>query len=96
MKFKNVETKLQLVENEYANYAKLLLFLYRQVSSEGLTLAQIKTDMKTMDILEENINTTEFDLPDESKESIKKIVNKSVWPIRHKDLVAFSEYIDSL
>ena len=96
MKFVNKTTELKLVENEYANYAKLLLFLYKQISSEGLTLAQIKTDIKTMDALEANIEAPEIELPDESKDSIKKMVAKSIWPIRHKDLVEFYDYVDSL
>lgn len=49
-----------------------------------------------MDVLEENIEVESFDLPSESIESIKKIVNKSVWPIRHKDLITFYDYINSL
>lgn len=96
MKLKNVKTELKLVKDEYANYAQLLLFLYNQVSSEGLSLAQIKTDLKVMTSLEDNLNEDEIEMPDECKESIKKIVAKSIWPIRHKDLVAFSDYIENL
>ena len=96
MKFENRNTELRLVENEDANYAKLLLFFYRQASPEGLSLGQMKKDMELMDVLEENIEVESFDLPSESIESIKKIVNKSVWPIRHKDLITFYDYINSL
>lgn len=96
MKFENRNTELKIVANENANYAELLLFLYKQSSLEGLTLNQIREDMKVMDVLTENLNIEEFEITSEAVESIKKIVSKSVWPIRHVDLVTFADYIDSL
>lgn len=96
MKFENRNTELKIVANENANYAELVLFLYKQSSPEGLTLNQIRTDMKIMDVLEENLHNEEFEISSEAVKSIKSIVSKSVWPIRHVDLVTFADYIDSL
>nr|DAT90308.1 MAG TPA: hypothetical protein [Caudoviricetes sp.] len=96
MKFVNKETELKITADKAANYVELLLFLYSQLPTEGISLSKMRTDIKVMDALEENVSNSEFEISDNFKESIKEIVAKSSWGIRHKALIEFGDYIESL
>ena len=96
MLFENKKTNLKIVQEHDARYADLLLFLYNQYNPQQISMAKMRTDMKIMDLLEENREKDSFEMEDSMKASIKDIVANSSWAIRHKALIEFGDYIESL
>lgn len=96
MIFENKETKILVREGKPKNYASLVLFCYEQPCEEGITLVEMKKDLDVIDVIEKNINEKEFEISHETAESMKKIVGKTKFGMRLKELSDFGEYISSL
>lgn len=90
----NKSTTIAKSETEKATYADLLTTLLNRPVSKAIDLNSMRKDLRLLDTLEASQDTIE--LSEEDFTYIAKLVDESEWAIKHKDIVAFADYIDSL
>lgn len=95
---KLIENKTtQLVKSEKGDmfdYSDLLLHVFNIPVTEGISIKDMKEDMDILTILQSENKKLEF--TEHQFNRIKDLVEKSVWAVRHKDIVDFVNYIEVL
>jgi len=89
----NKKTTLPKAEDAVVNYAELLSSLLNRPLSKTIDLKGMRRDLRLMDLLD---TTEDIELSKEDFDYLKDLVDNSEWTIKHKDIVAFADYIDSL
>lgn len=90
----NKETALKLNEEENVKYSHLLITVLNQPPKEGATIQDMRRDFRLIDLLEGAKET--FELNEADIKYVATAISKCVWGIRHKDLIEFEDYINSL
>jgi len=90
----NKETSIKLNEEQNVHYSDLIATVINKPLKESMSLMEMRKDLKILEVLEKAKETIEFEDVDLSY--IKDAVNKSTWVIRHKDILDFADYIESL
>ena len=94
VKIENKQTDILFTEDTKATYANLIKILINQPLREGLTVAQIRRDFQILDASEKAEDFIE--LSDENLKYIAQLAENTQWPIRHNDVVSFSDYLNEL
>lgn len=94
MTIQNTVTSIKLDAEKFIRYSDLLFGLLNKPVESGYTTSDMRRDFKIMDKLE--IATDSIDLEDSEFSYIKSLIPGAKYPIRHRDLVVFEEYILSL
>lgn len=92
----NKATTMLLTEDTPLTYAHLLATIVNKPVKEGVTIKDMKRDLDLLDKLEDAVDKEVIEVTDEELKHLAKETEAFVWGTRHRDLVAFVEYIDSL
>jgi hypothetical protein len=90
----NKVTSIQASEDKAATYADLLVSLLNRPLTKAVDLKSMRRDLRLMDTLEAAGETIE--VSDEDFKFLADLVDNSEWVVKHKDIVQFADYIDSL
>lgn len=92
----NKETSILLTDDVNLTYAHLLATIVNKPMKEGITIKEMKRDLELLDKLEAAKAGESFEVTDEELKHLIKITLEFQWGMRHKDLVTFIEYVESL
>lgn len=92
----NKETEIWLTPEVKLNYAHLLGYIVDKPVKEGITINEMRRDMKILDVLEKAKNEKSFELDKEHLDHIKSNLESYTWTMRHKDIITFIDYIESI
>jgi len=90
----NKTTTIALNENTFAKYGDLLISILNRPLSKSIDLKSMRRDLRLFDIFDAKGES--FELNDEDFKYVATLVDESEWVIKHKDIIAFADYIDSL
>lgn len=90
----NKTTKIKVSEDKYLTYADLLSIVIDKPIREGITLDEMRRDLRILDVIKQETETLSFE--DKDFEIVKEAVKSSKWAIRHEDLLEFASYISEL
>ena len=96
-KITNKKTNINHIKDgkeQKLNYSNFLFLCLNSVDGKGLQIEEMRQNIKIGQILEKN--EKEIILEDNDFEYIKGLVNKMSWKIRHIDIIAFVDYINSI
>lgn len=97
---KNVENKTTTIklQNEIVTYASLLMTVLNQPVKEGITISDMRINLRIIDAvttaIEKNSDVISFEDTDFTK--VVKLVENSTWNVNHIDILNFVDYIASL
>ena len=92
----NKTTAIRLNEDKNANYADLLVHLVNVPIKEGLTVSEMKRNLRVLDILEVGKDAETLEFTKEDFKFLQKLVTNSRWGVSHKDIIEFVEYVEGL
>lgn len=92
----NKVTRLMASETEALKYSDLLLIVMSAPMKEGITILEMKRDLKIADLLEKGKAEAEIEFTDEEFKSLVELVKVQKWQMRHPDIVEFADYITTL
>lgn len=92
----NKVTRLMASENEALKYSDLLLIVMSAPIKEGITILEMKRDLKIAGLLESGKTEEQIEFTDDEFKSLVELVKVQKWQMRHPDIVDFAEYITSL
>lgn len=98
-KIENKVTTMKLSEDKMVTYANLVSTSISNFNMQNLvTVGQMRNLVKIGDIVDKAIaeESETFELDKDCLASIKQIVTDSKWPVIHRDIVEFVDYIESL
>ena len=94
--FENKLTSIATGKDKFLSYADLLKSLVDGPVKEGITISEMKRDLKLFGDIESLKENDKLLLDEETLQHVKKLVSEARWVVRHVDIITFSEYIDSL
>lgn len=95
VKIENKRTEIPFTEDTKATYADLIKILVNQPIREGLTVAQIRRDFLILDAVSDS-GVESFELEEAQLKHVAALSEDAQWPVRHMDVVAFSDYLNEL
>ena len=90
----NKATSIAKNEKEFATYADLIVAILNKPLSKTIDIKSMRRDLKLLDIFDTAGETVELTKPD--FDYVASLIDESEWAIKHKDIVTFVDYIDSL
>src|ERR1041385_2221771 len=90
----NKTTAITKTADANARYSDLIAALLTKPLTAMISLKDMRRDLRLIDLLEQAEDTIE--LQDEDFNFIAKLVESSEWAIKHRDILDFADYIDSL
>lgn len=90
----NKETAILRPEGGGVTYAELLSSVLNRPVQEGVDLKAMRRDFKLLDQLDTAGETIDFS--NEDFTYLKGMVGRSQWGIKHRDIITFADYIDTL
>lgn len=90
----NKTTEIKVSEEESLTYADLLKICIDKPLREGITLDEMRRDLKILGVIKDAKDVLEFE--DDDFKVVKEAVATSKWAVRHADLLDFASYIESL
>ena len=103
MKYLKLITTPKLPENTYFLFCNLgedskitvdlLISILNRPPQKGVTLKEMRRDLKLLDKLEDASNEIIF--TDEEYKHLLELINSSEWAIKHKDILDFAEYFEA-
>lgn len=90
----NTVTTIAKTENVLATYGDLLTSILNRPISKTLDLKAMRRDFRLLDLFE--VGGESFQLSTEDFGYIASLVENSEWVFKHKDILGFADYIDSL
>ena len=98
VKVNNLETNLVFSPDstEKASYYDLILLCTSKTVSEGYTFKEMKKELDFIDKVEKAKVNSDLELNPKELEKVKKAVESFKWPVLHKDILSFCEYVDEL
>lgn len=94
-KFENKKTELENGVNRLG-YADLAITCLNQIPQGGLGPLEMAERIKLINPLQELELDQILEIEDANFETLKKCVESTKWNAVHKDIVAFSQYIENL
>ncbi len=91
---KNVTTELKKTETELTTYADLVRSVNNFTPEGGFNKNTMKLSLKIDEKLEQA--NGKIELEDAEADYLKGIVSKYPWAIKHKDVLAFVEAVESM
>lgn len=94
---KTIENKTTTIfksEGVYVNYSDLLTAVLNKPIPQSISLKDMRRDIKLMDKFEDA--TDSIELSDDEFKHVSGLVENSEWAIKHIDIIAFADYIESL
>lgn len=92
----NKTTDINLSETEIADYVYLVRAALRNTPKEGATIDMMRKRMPVLDRLEDVEVGDKIELPVAELNTVKSCVKSMTWGFVSKDLIIFSDYIESL
>ena len=92
----NKVTSLMFAEDVPLTYAHLLTTIVNKPIKEGITTEQMRTDIGLLDKFEKAADAPTIKVTEKELEYLVKGANEFVWGVRHKEILGFIDYIDSL
>ena len=92
----NKETAIKMNETSNVKYSDLLVIVMDKPTKEGIPLSDMRRDLKILDALDKAKDGSDIELEDSDAAHVKEQVKKSVWALRHKDILTFADDIDAL
>ena len=89
----NKSTTIFKAPDVTATYADLLISILNRPPQKGVTLKEMRRDLKLLDKLEDASNEIIF--TDEEYKHLLELINSSEWAIKHKDILDFAEYFEA-
>jgi hypothetical protein len=90
----NKLTSIPLNETSNARYSDLLMLVINRPLKSGVTTQDMRRDFKILDKLEASKDVIEF--TDEELAYIKASLPNVQYPLKHRDVVDFEDYIESI
>lgn len=90
----NKTTTISKSEDTQARYGDLFAALLNKPLSKSTDLKSMRRDLRLLDLVESNSDS--ITVSDEEYEYLASLVENSEWLIKHKDILDFADYIESL
>jgi hypothetical protein len=90
----NRVTTIPKNEKDFASYADMLSAVLNKPLSKTIDIKSMRRDLRLLDTLEES--TTQINLEIDDFKYLASLIDQSEWAIKHKDILAFVDYIDSV
>jgi hypothetical protein len=92
----NKQTEIKAPEDKMMSYFDLIKLIINAPSQEGYNVEQMRQRLEILRVIDdaEGVTSVSFELKDFN--TLKDSVNKFKWAQIHKDIVAFTDYINSL
>ena len=104
--FKNKKTEVMIPDNKKstqkelvtkaATYADLALLCVRLPKEAGFGVEEMRKRFRIIDALDGIGDTANVKLEDQDADLLKEICTEFKWNAMHKDIIAFTDYIEDL
>lgn len=92
----NKSTRLMLTETEPVKYADLLFTVINAPIKQGITTAEMRRDLRIVDVIETSKAKPEIEFTDEDFKFVVDTLKEQTWQVRHIDILDFVDYIQEL
>lgn len=92
----NKTTTLKLSEDSNVKYSDLLNTVIDKPVREGLSINDLRRDIKLLNVIKDAKDEKEMKFEDEDFKHVVQAVNDSKWVVRHQDILDFVDYINSI
>jgi hypothetical protein len=86
--------KLEEGEIKELSYLNIMRACINEPARDGLSVDEMRKRIRVLDKLTDGI--VELELEDDDFNTLKDIVNKKRWPMPHKNIIEFVDYINSI
>ena len=90
----NKATSIAKSENVSATYGDLIASLLNRPLSKTVDLKSMRRDLRLLDLFDSGAAT--FEVSGEDLTYIANLVENSEWAFKHKDIVEFADYFQSI